>query len=611
MFRSTRILGVDIGASSVKVGEFSVTAGGGLRLNNFHWGDLGLDPAQEENRGPAIISTIQLLLKERRIKAGPAVISVSGQSVFTRFVKLPTVEEKKVLQIVKYEAAQNVPFPIEEVVWDYQLIGGAGAKELEVVLVAIKSDIIEELAQYVEKAGLRTTMVDVATMALYNSVRYNYGELDGCTLLLDVGGRTANLIFIEQQKIFTRNMPVAGNTITQAIAQELQVSFSQAEDIKRRIGFVGLGGAYEDPANEQAAKVSKIIRNVMTRLHAGISQTINFYRTQHGGNPPVRLLLSGGTCIIPYTDQFFREKLQIDVSYFNPFRAVELGPTVEKGDLAKCAHFFGEVVGLGLRQMSECPIEVNLVPKSVVFRKGLERKYPYFAGAAFCIVLALMCWIAYAKNQSRAYERNLQALQSQLDKISAISGEVDKARARRDEAKGKVDLFQDFVDRRGYWLRMFQCLHQRIPTTDLWLTSFEPRTPTASPQRQRRPESRFSVGEEEMPGGRGRGRGMMMPDESAPGATSGGGAGENKPADVKVEIIRLEGQGINDPTNPTKRYQLVRDFVVSMTNCNEFFTIEADKVDEIMQVGTPGAQSPNLFEFSVQVKLSQPVQVQP
>lgn len=611
MFRSTRILGVDIGASSVKVGEFSVTPGGGLRLNNFHWGELGLDPAQEENRGPAIISTIQQLLKERRIKHGPAVISVSGQSVFTRFVKLPTVEEKKVLQIVKYEAAQNVPFPIEEVVWDYQLIGGAEAKELEVVLVAIKSDIIEELAQYVEKAGLRTTMVDVATMALYNSVRYNYGELDGCTLLLDVGARTANLIFIEQQKIFTRNMPVAGNTITQAIAQELQVSFSQAEDIKRRIGFVGLGGAYEDPANEQAAKVSKIIRNVMTRLHAGISQTINFYRTQHGGNPPVRLLLSGGTCIVPYTDQFFREKLQIDVGYFNPFRAVELGPAVEKGDLAKCAHFFGEVVGLGLRQMSECPIEVNLVPKSVVFRKGLERKYPYFAGAAFCIVLALMCWIAYGKNQARAYERNLQALQSQLDKISTISGEVDKARAKRDEAKQKVDQVQDFVDRRGYWLRMFQCLNQRIPNTDLWLTSFEPRTPTAAPQRKRREESRFSAGAEEMPGGRGRGRGVTLPEEAAPGASPSGSGGENKPADVKVEVIQLEGQGINDAANPTKRYQLVRSFVVSMTNCNEFFTIEADKVDEIMQVRTPGAQSPNLFEFSVQVKLVQPLQVQP
>src|ERR1051325_1168891 len=174
MFRSTRILGVDIGASSVKLGEFIVSASGGLQLANFHWGELGLDHTQEENRGPAIIATIQQLLKERKIRPGPAVISVTGQSVFTRFVKLPVVEEKKVLQIVKYEAAQNVPFPIEEVVWDYQLIGGSLSKELKVVLVAIKSEIIEELARYVEKAGLKPTLVGVATMALYNAVRYNY-----------------------------------------------------------------------------------------------------------------------------------------------------------------------------------------------------------------------------------------------------------------------------------------------------------------------------------------------------------------------------------------------------------------------------------------------------
>lgn len=614
MFRSSRILGVDIGDSSVKIGEFAVSSSGGLELTNFHWGELGVDTSREDNRGPAIISTIQQLLRERRIKSGSAVISVSGQSVFTRFVKLPIVEEKKVLQIVKYEAAQNVPFPIEEVVWDYQLIGGADAKELEVVLVAIKSDIIEELARHVEKAGLKTKFVDVATMALYNSVRYNYGELDGSTLMLDVGARTANLIFIEKQKIFTRNMPIAGNTITQAIASELQISFAQAEDLKRKIGFVGLGGAYEEPSSEQAAKVSKIIRNIMTRLHAGISQTINFYRTQHGGNPPVRLLLSGGTCIIPYTDQFFREKLQIEVAFFNPFRAVELGPSVSKEELSKCAHFFGEVVGLGLRQMSECPIEVNLVPKSVMWRKSLERKYPYFAGAALCIFLGIICWVAYAKKITHVYEERIADIQDRVKKFDKTTGRIEEEQKRHAEIRRKIDQLQMVINTRTKWLELITVVNSKLPSSDLWITRFAPNVGALGGEAPKsQPKGRFvAAPDEEMTGvprgGRGR---VATPEEPQPAAKE-----EKKDAVVKVEFIDLQGEGINDPNDISKRIQLVRRFVTSLqTTSNVFVLVDLHNVvvdvDKAMKVDDPPAAAQHVFTFSVRVKLVQPIQVKP
>lgn len=612
MFRSSRILGVDIGASSVKVGEFTVSPGGGLQLVNFHWGELGIDSSQEDNRGPAIISTIQQLLKERKIKPGPAVISVSGQAVFTRFVKLPIVEEKKVLQIVKYEAAQNVPFPIEEVVWDYQLIGGTEAKELEVVLVAIKSDIIEELARFVEKAGLRTTLVDVATMSLYNAVRYNYGDMEGTTLLLDVGARTANLIFIEKQKIFSRNMPIAGNTITQAIASELQISNAQAEDLKRRIGFVGLGGAYEEPSSEQAAKVSKIIRNVMTRLHAGISQTINFYRTQHGGSAPVRLLLSGGTSIIPYTDQFFREKLQIDVAYFNPFKSIEIGPNVSREDLSKCGHFLGEVVGLGLRKMSECPIEVNLVPKSVVWRKSLERKYPYLAGAALCIILAILCWVAYEKKVTGLYENQINSFQQQVDKFHKTSTDMDKERKQHEAIKAKIDQLQWVVATRTLWSQMLTEVNSKLPSTDLWLTSFVPCLPRGAAPTARKAESRFGPmpGEEmEMPGVPGRGGRGGRVAAPEPGKSEEGQGGAEKPKDVKAECIDISGQGINDPGDSSRRYALVHTFVSRLAANTNLFVIE--NVDQAMKVTPPQSSGDFVFSFSVQVKLKTPITVRP
>src|SRR6202040_88941 len=113
--------------------------------------------------------------------------AVPGQSVFARFVKLPAVEQEKIERIIAFEAQQNVPFPIDEGVWDYQLIGGGGDEQVQVVLVAIKADLLDEINSAVEQAGLKTNIVDVATMALYNAFRYNYADLGSCSLLIDIG----------------------------------------------------------------------------------------------------------------------------------------------------------------------------------------------------------------------------------------------------------------------------------------------------------------------------------------------------------------------------------------------------------------------------------------
>jgi len=170
------MLALDIGASTIKVGEFQVAKGQGLRLTNFNYAELGIDPEHEENRKALIVSTVRNVLRERNIKAKNVVFSVSGQSVFTRFVKLPPVDESKVAQIIQYEAQQNVPFPLEEVVWDYQILGSTASGEYEVLLVAIKADIVEGLFRVTEQAGLSLQITDVSPAAICNAFRYSSGS---------------------------------------------------------------------------------------------------------------------------------------------------------------------------------------------------------------------------------------------------------------------------------------------------------------------------------------------------------------------------------------------------------------------------------------------------
>ena len=129
-------------------------------------------------------------------------------------------------------------------VWDYQLVGAGADEQIQVVLVAIKADMLDEINSAVEESRLRTNIVDVAPMALYNAFRYSYSDLTGCSLLVDIGARTTNLLFIESARVFSRSVPIGGGSITSAIAREFDEPFSAAESRKKRDGFVSLGGAY-------------------------------------------------------------------------------------------------------------------------------------------------------------------------------------------------------------------------------------------------------------------------------------------------------------------------------------------------------------------------------
>ena len=130
---------MDIGAASVKLAVLERVKTGGVRLLQYSTTDLPVDSTQETDRSAVITATLRQMLREHGVRRGRAVISVAGQSVFTRFVKLPAATPENIERMVGFEAQQNVPFPMSEVVWGYQLIGGASEKgEYEVVLVAIK-----------------------------------------------------------------------------------------------------------------------------------------------------------------------------------------------------------------------------------------------------------------------------------------------------------------------------------------------------------------------------------------------------------------------------------------------------------------------------------------
>src|SRR5206468_5455549 len=172
---------------TIGLAEFRETHGG-LVLLNYRFRETPLDPATGERRDAHVALhetalVLREMMHEMHIHWGPVNYAVPAQSVFARFVKLPALDAQKIEKMISFEAQQSVPFPIDEVVWDYQLVGGGLGEQIQVVLVAIKVDLLNEINNAVEETGVRTRIVDVASMALYNAFRYTYPNLSGCSLL--------------------------------------------------------------------------------------------------------------------------------------------------------------------------------------------------------------------------------------------------------------------------------------------------------------------------------------------------------------------------------------------------------------------------------------------
>ncbi len=470
MAAPARILSLNLGSQTLGLAEFRAQAAGGLVLHAYRLREILADPTAESAHIAQITIALREMLAELQIRSGKVNYAVASQSIFARFVKLPSVEEEKIERIISFEAQQNVPFPIDEVVWDYQLVGGGADEDIQVVLVAIKADLLEVINAAVEAAGLKTSIVGVTTMALYNAFRYNYPDPAGCSLLVDIGARTTNLLFIESGKVFSRSIPIGGSSITLAIAKEFGEPMAVAEFRKKREGFVSLGGAYAEASDPDVSRVSKIVRSTMTRLHAELMRSISHYRAQQHGTVPQRVFLAGGSASMPYMREFFHEKLRLPVEFFNPLRNVAAATPAVANDASKSAHLLGELVGLALRSATTCPMELNLAPASVRRAQEMTRRRPYFILSAACFILGLLGWSAYYFRAAHLERHTLEQLQGKVAAMRVVETRIEKVRREITALDGVATPLITAIHERNFWPQIIEDLNARLPKEDIWIT---------------------------------------------------------------------------------------------------------------------------------------------
>ena len=570
MASAQKILTVDIGTSTLKFAEFAVTKGGALTLLRFFTSELGLDPNKEEARGGFITPALQKILKEQKIKKGRDVyLSISGQSVFMRFVKLPPVDAAQVEQVVRFEAQQNVPFPIDEVTWDYQMMPArsAGSSEAEAVIVAIKKEVLESEVMAVERAGLSIKQVDVAPFALLNAFRYSEIQTDECALIIDMGARSTNLVFVERNSFWIRNVPIAGNQISMAICNEMQEPFVAAELLKKSKGFVSLGGVYADPDDADAARISKLIRTTMTKLHVDINRSIAYYRTTLNGAPPKRVFLTGGSSQLPYLDLFIGDKLSLPVVYFNPLRNVTLAPTVNAPFLQQNSCFSAELVGLALRATGSCPAEVTLDAPTLAARASKGRSQPFYYFALLAWIAAFVCMGAWYWMQITLAQNTADSDKSQVDTLKPMAPKITTLKTENDARAGLYTTISGLGAQRDAWTQILNTLNDKLPK-GVWITELIPAWVDTK-------------GEAAHPG--------------APSANSG-----------QINMLEISGLYHSSPLTQSIEGNIIDKFVVSLADSSLF---DIDKNNLTATLPNTGTSDNTVFaqRFSMHLKLKTPI----
>lgn len=494
-----KLLTLNIGASSVTLAEYDA---GGKSLTLLKYGKANLAaPLDSGNVTTILAPALHEIMRTKGIKPGKVSISISGQMAFLRNAAIPFAGgQDRFDTLVRYEIEQNIPFPIDEMVCDSHILGDTVTGDKSVIIVASKVDQIENLVAAVKSVGFDPEVIDVAPISLINLLQASPTYEGGCAVILDIGAKTTSLSIIEGEKIYNRAIPVAGNTITKEIAQTVGCSIDEAENYKCQNAYVSMGGVTEDE-DETLDRVSKVCRSVATRLHAEITRSINFYRSQQGGATPAKLYLTGGTALLPQLADFFQDSLQIEVAFLNPFDAISVAAACQSPELEYDSVYLSATTGLAFRAAERASIAINLLPPSITLARKEAKRIPFVAiGSVSLVAAAVFCYFSQA-NELEALRSEEESLSAELSRLDGIENNNKKAIEKFEAEKGaSLALAKNLIKRDAY-LKRIETVREAIEG-DMWIAKWDEKSVTVKTEEPKAQTSR-----------RGRGRARQQPVE--------------------------------------------------------------------------------------------------
>ena len=350
-FGKQSLVGLDVGSSSVKAIELNLKG----KDKGFELKSLGIAQLQSEAivqgaflNSSAIVDAIREAMDNGRVRSKDVAVAVSGHSVIVKRVSLANMTREELEEQIQWEAEQYIPFDVNEVHLDFQILDTSeGEGQMDVLLVAAKKDLVDDYVQVIREAGLNPTVVDVAAFAVENAFETNYDSaVDEVAALVNIGAQVVNINVIQNGvPSFTRDITTGGNQYTEEIQKALSISFDDAERIK-------LGGDAGDQGQEVLPQeVEQAIRSVNDTVMGEISRSLDFFSATAAESRINRVLICGGGARISGFADAFQERTGLDVEVFNPLSRMLPSKGFDQDYLDSIAPSLGVGVGLAARRL--------------------------------------------------------------------------------------------------------------------------------------------------------------------------------------------------------------------------------------------------------------------
>ncbi len=447
---------INCGASHVSVAEFG-TASGRLVLESFQMQELNYDYSVQENW----LNALTFALKTMKV-SGKATIIAPSMLLLTKTIKIPHVEPDRRAEVIAFEAEKNIPYPIADVAWDYQIISDDGV-ETEIFLTSMKSSAADEFCAALTSVGVIPTSIEASSILDYNT--WKYCGLENDVIILNVGAKFSNMLIARDDGVFVRSIPVGGNALTQHIADSIGRNFETSEELKLRFFSTS-----EHSGNSGAEHFTSAAKSVMQRIGIELKRSILNYRRTGRVATPKKIYLTGRASLLSGFAEYLAEDQKMSVEYLDALANVSVSPKVNQALLTSCSSQVSELVGEAVRILMPDAMGVNLLPRHIVEETEFARKRPLMLLSAAILALAVVppfMYLSKALSSDKDFSEEFIKATPELEARYAKLQENEKiAKSYTDKIAGLEGLAKS----KSNWINLFIDLEARLmEQKDVWL----------------------------------------------------------------------------------------------------------------------------------------------
>jgi len=438
-------------------------------------------PLSSADADPAalVADALKQFLSRNRVKGDRVVISVPGKDGLARFIKLPPVESKKIPDIVRYEAKQQIPFPLEEVVWDYQQMGAGAIEEgfaldCEVGIFAMKRDQVERALKPFVDAKVEVDVVQLTPLALFNFAvfdqirdlpppeQYDPDNPPESTVVLSIGAETTDFVVTNGFKMWQRSLPVGGNHFTKALVKEMKMNYATAEHLKRNASKA------EDPK-----ALFQAMRPVFSDLLSEVERSMKFFSNMDRSAKIGKIIALGNAVKLPGLQKFLTQNLGFEVAKPDAYRNLTGPGIVDAPAFKENMLSYGVCYGLALQGLQRAKVGTNLLPGEIIQYRKIRAKKPWAIAAAAVVLIGLAGnYFAYHRTMLSAVEFGGKEFKPEAAKVYGLNSNATTWKNDFEEAKSQFlktkqigQVFLKNVEGRVLWLEVMRSINACLPRT--------------------------------------------------------------------------------------------------------------------------------------------------